>query len=175
MKMLTTHRLEKFYRQLLTEPAVTMKGREHEERTISPSVVEKVHAVLRSALNQAIRWDYLQGNNPAMAVELPRYKKGKRDAWSDLEAYNALCLCTDPILTLCMSLALGCPMRIGEILGLTSSCVHMEQELVDTDEAYLIVDKELRRSDKWSIEKLRAQGRDDIFFTFPAWKQTERC
>ena len=173
VKMLTTHRLEKFYRQLLSEPAVKMKGREQEERTISPSVVEKVHAVIRSALNQAIRWDYLQGNNPAMAVELPRYKKGKRDAWTDQEAYNALCLCTDPILALCMSLALGCSMRIGEILGLTWDCVHIEPELVEADEAYLIVDKELRRSHKKSIAKLREQGRDDIYFTFPAWKQTE--
>ena len=173
IKTLTTHRLEKFYRQLLSEPAVKMKGREQEERTISPSVVEKVHAVIRSALNQAIRWDYLQGNNPAIAVELPRYKKGKRDAWTDQEAYNALCLCTDPILALCMSLALGCSMRIGEILGLTWDCVHIEPELVEADEAYLIVDKELRRSHKKSIAKLREQGRDDIYFTFPAWKQTE--
>ena len=173
IKTLTTHRLEKFYRQLLSEPAVKMKGREQEERTISPSVVEKVHAVIRSALNQAIRWDYLEGNNPAMAVELPRYKKGKRDAWTDQEAYNALCLCTDPILALCMSLALGCSMRIGEILGLTWDCVHIEPELVEADEAYLIVDKELRRSHKKSIAKLREQGRDDIYFTFPAWKQTE--
>jgi integrase len=173
VKRLTTHRLEKFYRQLLTEPAVKMKGREQEERTISPSVVEKVHAVLRSALNQAIRWDYLQGNNPAMAVELPRYKKGKREAWTDQESLNALNLCTDPILTLCMYLALGCSMRIGEILGLTWDCVHIEDDLVEQDEAYLIVDKELRRSDKRSVEKLRAQGRDDVFFTFPAWKQTE--
>jgi integrase len=72
-----------------------------------------------------------------------------------------------------MCLALGCSMRIGEILGLTWDCVHIEDDLVEQDEAYLIVDKELRRSDKRSVEKLRAQGRDDVFFTFPAWKQTE--
>jgi integrase len=120
--MLTTHRLELFYRDLLKEPAVKMKGHQT-ERTISPSVVEKVHAILRSALNQAIRWDYLQGNNPALAVELPRYKKNKRDAWTEQQAQYALEVCTDPILRLCMLLALGCSMRIGEILGLTWDCV----------------------------------------------------
>ena len=173
IKTLTTHRLEKFYRQLLKEPAVKMKGRENEERTISISVVEKVHAVLRSALNQAIRWDYLRGANPAMAVELPRQKRNKRDAWTDQEAYEALALCTDPVLKLCLYLALGCSMRIGEILGLTWDCIHMEEELVAQDEAYLYVEKELRRCERDSLTKLKEQGRDDVFFTFPAWKKSE--
>ena len=170
--MLTTHRLELFYRNLLKEPAVKMKGHQT-ERTISPSVVEKVHAILRSALNQAIRWDYLQGNNPALAVELPRYKKHKRDAWTEQQAQYALEVCTDPILRLCMLLALGCSMRIGEILGLTWDCVHMEPEQVEADEASLLVKQELRRCDKASVEQLRKEGRDDIFLTFPSMKQAE--
>jgi integrase len=172
IKTLTTHRLEKFYRQLLKEPAVKMKGREQEERTISFSVVEKVHSILRSALNQAIRWDYLRGANPAMAVELPRHKKHRRDAWTDQEAYEALALCTDPVLKLCLYLALGCSMRIGEILGLTWSCVHMDEELLARDEAYVYVEKELRRCEKDSLVKLKEQNRDDVFFTFPEYKKT---
>lgn len=59
-----------------------MKGREGEKRTVSFDVVEKCHSILRSALNQAIRWDYLRGANPAMAVELPRTKKKQREAWT---------------------------------------------------------------------------------------------
>ena len=74
IKSLTTHRLERFYRKLLREPAVCPKGKEHLQTTIAPSVVEKVHGTIRSALNQAIRWDYLKGPNPAMTVELPKYK-----------------------------------------------------------------------------------------------------
>jgi integrase len=149
-----------------------MKGREQEERTISFSVVEKVHSILRSALNQAIRWDYLRGANPAMAVELPRHKKHRRDAWTDQEAYEALALCTDPVLKLCLYLALGCSMRIGEILGLTWSCVHMDEELLARDEAYVYVEKELRRCEKDSLVKLKEQNRDDVFFTFPEYKKT---
>ena len=75
IRTLTTHSLEKFYRQLLTEPAVKRKGREAENNTIAPSVIERIHTILRSALNQAIRWDYLRGVNPALTVELPRHKK----------------------------------------------------------------------------------------------------
>ena len=172
IKSITTHKLEQFYRKLLTKPAVKCKGHEQENKTISPAVVEKIHDIIRSALNQAIRWDYLRGANPAMAVELPRHKAQKREAWTDAEASYALSVCDDPILKLCMYLALGCSMRIGEILGLTWDCIHIEPELVQSDEAYLSVNKELRRATKKSMEALREQGRDDFFFTFPEWKKT---
>ena len=168
IRMLTTHRLELFYRQLRNEPAVKIKGHEHEKKTISPSVIEKVHAILRSALSQAIRWDYLHGVNPAMAVELPKYQKGRREAWSDKEALQALALCEDPVLKLCMYLALGCSMRIGEILGLTWNCVHLDAQ----EGAFVYVEKELRRCNKKSLEQLRAQGRDAVFLVFPEWKNT---
>lgn len=173
VKTLTTHRLEKFYAQLLTLPAVKMKGRESEENTISPSVVEKVHSIIRSALNQAIRWDYLRGANPALVVELPRYKKGQRAAWDDAQARYALEMCDDRILKLCILLALGCSMRIGEILGLTWNNVHIEIERIEEDRAYLFVDKELRRCNKQALAKLREQGRDEVFFTFPELKKTK--
>lgn len=172
IKMLTTRRLKLFYQKLLTEPAVKTKGHEHEEKTITPSVIEKIHSILRGALNQAIRWGYLKGNNPALNVELPKYKKAKRKAWSDQEAHEAYDLCADPALKLCLCIALGCSMRIGEILGLTWDCIHIEDELVAKDEAYLYVEKELRRCKKESLEKLRATGRDEVFFTFPEVKKT---
>lgn len=172
IKTLTTHRLEQFYRKLLAMPAVPCKGHEQEHKTISPAVIEKIHDVIRSALNQAIRWDYLKGSNPAMSVELPKYRKHKRAAWTEQEAYQALSLCTDPMLTICMLLALGCSMRIGEILGLTWDCVHIEDERCTQDEAYLVVEKELRRCSKESLKLLKNQGRDDVFFTFPEMKQT---
>jgi integrase len=172
IKTLTTHRLEQFYRKLQTQPATKTKGHENEDRCISPSVIEKVHNLIRSALNQAVRWDYLRGNNPALAVELPRYKKETRSAWSAQEAQQALALCDDPILKLCMYLALGCSMRIGEILGLTWDCVHLETDLTDQDSPSLTVEKELRRCDKQCIKDLEAQGRSDVFYIFPEWKQT---
>lgn len=150
-----------------------MKGREDENNTISPSVVKKVHAIIRSALNQAIRWDYLRGANPALVVELPSYKKGQRAAWDDAEARYALEVCEAPILKLCMLLSLGCSMRVGEILGLTWNNVHMDADLIEEDRAYLFVDKELRRCNKESLKKLREQGRKEVFFTFPELKKTK--
>ena len=90
IKDLTTHGLESFYQMLLTVPAVKLKGRESEDRTVSPYVVSKCHTILRSALNQALRWDYLRGNNPAMAVELPKNKQtsGTRNGKNNLRFDN---------------------------------------------------------------------------------------
>ena len=173
IKDLTTHGLEGFYQKLLTMPAVKLRGRVSEERTVSPYVVTKCHTILRSALNQALRWDYLRGTNPAMAVELPKSKRTQREAWTDQEARQALNCCQEPRLLLCMYLALGCSMRIGEILGLTWSCVHIDDTLAENDDAYLTVEKELRRCDKPSLDRLRENGNDDVFFIFPNCVQKE--
>ena len=172
IKSLTTHRLETFYDQLRTAPAVPMAGHK-ETSTITPSVIEKIHSILRSALNQAIRWDYLRGANPALAVELPKYKKAKREVLSDEGARHALDVCDDPTLKLCLYLALGCSMRIGEILGLTWDCVHIEEELVNSDNAWIDVNKELRRCNEENLKKLRSQGRDEVLFTFPILKKAK--
>lgn len=173
VKDLTTHRLEHFYQLLLSEPAKHMTGHHDEKQRISVSVVERVHAILRSALNQAIRWGYLDGANPAMAVELPKIQKKVRAVWTADEAKTALDKCEDPILKLCMLLAIGCSMRIGEILGLTWDCVHISDDLIEKNECYLYVNKELRRSDRKCLEALEEKGRSDVQFTFPSLKVSE--
>ncbi len=174
LKDLTTHGLERFYRELQEKPAVKMKGREDENNCISADVIQKVHAILRNALNQAIRWDYLRGANPALAVQLPRRKKKKQTTWTDEEVLQAINLCDDPNFRLCMLLAVGCSMRIGEILGLTWDCVNVTPELIASGDASLIVNKELLRCDKKSLEELQQKGRDDVYFYFPECKESKR-
>lgn len=171
LKDLTTHRLERFYRELQEKPAVKTKGHEQEEKTISSEVIRKVHALLRNALNQAIRWGYLDGANPALAVELPKRKKQRQTTWTEQEVLYALQVCDDPVLRLCMLLAVGCSMRIGEILGLTWDCVHVSADLIQTGNAYLTVSKELVRCDKESLSALQKIGRGDIYFQFPFCKE----
>ena len=128
---------------------------------------------MRSALNQAIRWGLITGPNPTMTVELPKRQAKPRETWTDDETRHALEVCEDDTLRLCMYLALGCSMRIGEILGLTWDCVHMEEELVAQDAAYLHVGKELARCMKASVTGLQKKGRGNTLFIFPQWKQTE--
>ena len=147
---LTAHILDRFYNSLQDKPAVILKGHKATDKTISPQVIEKIHALIKSALNQAIIWGYVQ-TNPAANITLPKAKSQPREVWTPDQAQTALDLCNDPILRLAMLLALGCSLRIGEILGLTWDCVDMTEESTASSTAGIFVNKELKRCDKSSL------------------------
>ena len=172
VKDLTTHDLDLFYDSLQDKPAVILKGHKKTDATVSLSVIEKTHALLRSALNQAVKWEYIS-SNPAERVTLPKYRSAERDVWSASEAQYALDCCSDPILHTAMLLALGCSMRIGEILGLTWDCVDFSDESIHDGTAHVFVNKELKRCQKDSLNALAHRGRSQVIFTFPEWKQTD--
>lgn len=172
VKDLTTHDLDLFYDSLQDKPAVILKGHKKTDATVSLSVIEKTHALLRSALNQAVKWEYIS-SNPAERVTLPKYRPAERDVWSASEAQYALDCCSDPVLHTAMLLALGCSMRIGEILGLTWDCVDFSDESIYDGTAHVFVNKELKRCQKDSLEALAHRGRSQVIFTFPEWKQTD--
>lgn len=163
---LTTHELDVYYNSLQDKPAVVLKGHKADNKTVSLPVIEKVHALLRSALNQAVTWGYIT-LNPAINVTLPKCISKPREVWTIEQAQEALALCTDSILRLAMLLALGCSMRVGEILGLTWDCVNLEHE-----NPFVRVEKELKRSQKQSLSDLEHRGRSDVILTFPEQKQT---
>ena len=167
---LTTHALDRFYDSLRDKPAVVLKGHKNDNKTVSLQVIEKVHALLRSALNQAVTWGYIT-TNPALNVTLPKYKPQSRAVWSAEEAQHAISLCDDPILHLAMLLALGCSMRIGEILGLTWDCVDISEVSIQNGTACACVNKELKRCDKSSLADLERRGRSNVLFVFPERKK----
>lgn len=92
--------------------------------------------------------------------------------WPASEAQQALESCTDPVLKLCMLLALGCSMRVGEILGLTWDCVDISEDAICAGTAYVRITKELKRCQKDSLAALERRGRSTVLLTFPEWKQT---
>ena len=55
-------------------------------------------------------------------------------------------------------------MRMGEIMGLTWSNVHISDEDIAADNAYVYIDKELTRASKRAIEML---GHRDVYYVFP--------
>ncbi len=87
--------------------------------------------------------------------------------WSDDEAIAALNTCKNPVLRICLYLALGCSLRLEEILGLQWTNVHIEDERAAAGEAYLKVDRELRRCSNESIEALERVNRSTVLFKFP--------
>lgn len=168
---LTTHELDLYYNSLQDKPAVILKGHKADGKTISLQVIEKVHALLRSALNQAVAWGYIS-TNPAANVTLPKYKSKPREVWTVEQAQEALTLCADSVLHLAMLLALGCSMRIGEILGLTWDCVNIEEADIYQGNAFVRIEKELKRCQKQSLSDLEHRGHSDVVMTFPEQKQT---
>lgn len=171
VKDLTTHDLDLFYDSLQDKPAVVLKGHKKTDAYVSRSVIEKTHALLRSALNQAVIWEYIP-SNPALRVTLPKYQPQERTVWSASEAQTALDACSDPVLKLCMLLALGCSMRVGEILGLTWDCVDISEDAIRAGTAHVRINKELKRCQKDSLAALERRGRSTVLLTFPEWKQT---
>lgn len=167
---LTAHILDRFYNSLQDKPAVILKGHKATDKTISPHVIEKIHALMKSALNQAITWGYIQ-TNPAANITLPKAKSQAREVWTPAQAQQAIDLCADPVLRLAMLLALGCSLRIGEILGLTWDCVDATEESVANGTAGIYINKELKRCDKSSLDDLKRRGRSTVLFMFPDLKQ----
>lgn len=167
---LTAHDLDLYYDSLRSKPAVALKGHKNTNRTVSPQVIEKVHSLLRSALNQAVTWGYIE-TNPALKVTLAQYRKQPRKVWSAEDSQVALSLCKDPVLRLAMLLALGCSMRIGEILGLTWDCVDLTPEHIENGTTRLLINKELKRCNKNSLSDLEKRGRSTVLLTFPELKQ----
>lgn len=168
VKDVTTHDLDVFYDKLLDRPAVVLKGHRKKNEKISPSVIVKIHALMGGAFKKAVGWEYI-AINPAENVTLPERVKKERASWSASEVKYALAICENPVLKLAMLLALGCSMRIGEILGLTWDCVDLSEEALAAGNASLFINKELKRCEKSSVEK---RGRSKVLFTFPAWKRT---
>ena len=65
--------LEKYYQKLLQTPAVsriTQKRGTKDTGLVQPATVRKVHSLLRSAFNQAVKWELME-KNPAIHATVP--------------------------------------------------------------------------------------------------------
>ena len=161
----TARDIDAYYTMLLNEPAALVQGHRDTGEKISASTIGRIHKVLKSAFGKAVVWDYTK-INPTIGVTLPKYKQTERAVWSDEEAVNALRLCDDPALKICLYLALGCSLRLGEILGLQWENVHIIENSA-IGESYIKIDRELNRCSNDSIEALERVNRSTILLKFP--------
>ena len=66
-----------------------------------------------------------------------------------------------------MNLSFACSLRMGEILGLTWENVHISDEDIAADNAYVYIDKELARASKRAIKRaIEMLGQKDIYHVF---------
>ncbi len=112
LSKLTPQQINSMYETLLT------KG-------LSPRSVMYVHAVLRSALKQAVRWNLL-ARNPVEAVDPPRPARSQAAPLSPEQVSVFLEATKGDRLSALYTLALATGMRQGELLGLRWSDIDLE-------------------------------------------------
>lgn len=103
---LTAADLDRFYRGLA-------------EHGLAPATIQRVHAVVRGALSQAVRWDWLEGN-VAQRARPPRVPKPELRGVSldELAHLIATAWEQDPEFAMLLRLAAATGARRGELCGL---------------------------------------------------------
>ena len=107
---ITTKGLSKYYNDLLSVPEVPRSNRKATGRCVQPANIKKIHDIIRCALNQAIRWEYIDTSkrNPASLATLPKVPKVRRKVWSIQTFRQAVQAAEDDLLSICMHLAFSC-------------------------------------------------------------------
>ena len=153
---ISTRVIEGYYQRLLKYEAADPMCGKRKHQFVSPSTVRSVHKILRSAFEQAVKWELME-KNPCIYATLPKYTSKKRDIWTAETLFRALKVCDDPKLRLCINLSFSCSLRLGELLGLTWDCVDISPESIAAGRASLYIDKELQRVNVSALDTL-----DDI-------------
>ena len=161
VQSVTPRAVDTYIQTLQKTRSVSTKTRKATTTYVSNQTIEKIIKLLRCAFKQAVRWEII-GRNPFDNVVLPKTEYKKRDIWDADMIRTALDKCTDSKLYVAMNLAFACSLRVGEILGLTWNNVHISDEDIADDNAYVYIDKELTRASKRAIEML---GQKDVYHT----------
>ena len=160
---------QKRYQRLLKYEAADPMCGKRKHQFVSPSTVRSVHKILRSAFEQAVKWELME-KNPCIYATLPKYTSKKRDIWTAETLFRALKVCDDPKLRLCINLSFSCSLRLGELLGLTWDCVDIFPESIDAGRASIYINKELQRVD---VASLNALENKNVITRFPSL--SSRC
>lgn len=113
LRKLTTSRLDEFYTEL--------------RKTLSGSTVRHIHAIVRTACSQAVRWGWI-GTNPATKATPPKIERAPR-ALPEPEAMRALLAkleIDDPELGTFLRLAAITGARRGELCALRWTDIDLE-------------------------------------------------
>jgi integrase len=140
--------IQRYYAEAL------QSGRRDGKGGLAPMTVLHHHRLLRSALQQAVRWGLLQ-RNPADAVEAPRPEHKEMEALDAEGTAHLLDSAQGGRLYLPVLLAVTTGMRLGEILG-------VRWQDVDLEAATL------------SVRQAIQQTRDGITFKQPKTQKSRR-
>lgn len=160
---ITTRVIKKYYQQLLKMKPVTPLIGNKKNEFLTPHTVRSIHKLLHSCFEQAMKWELIE-KNPTDYASLPKAEYKKREIWTAETLFQALELCEDERLKLCLNLAFACSLRMGELLGLTWDCVEISPEAIADGTACIRVNKELQRVSRDTLNKLENK---DVILVFP--------
>jgi integrase len=115
--------LQRFYHQL-----------QNREEPLSARSVIQVHLLIKQSLDRAVKWGMIP-NNPAAAVDPPRYRKKEMEVWSEDEVRRFLEVAESHRLFAAFHLAVTTGMRRGEILGLRWIDIDFEKRTLSISQA----------------------------------------
>lgn len=167
---INTRYLETLYQRMEKTPEQVLPITQKANKRIAPSTIRDFHKLLRSAFNQAIKWDLID-KNPAQHASVPKYKSKKKVVWTPEEFMKVMETCEDKRLFLAANLAFSTTLRTGELLGLTWDCVDISEEAIEANSAYVYVDKQVTRVSKEAFDKLNGK---DVLFVFPGTRKTNK-
>ena len=124
---LTPRLMDKFYQSLLKVKTKVVQNKKPKNEYLTVHTVREIHKFLRSAFNQAVKWE-LMTRNPVLNATLPKEEHQKREIWTAETLMHALEVCDDDILALAINLSFACSLRMGEMLGLTWDCIDISEE-----------------------------------------------
>jgi integrase len=143
LQQLTTAMLNALYRQLL-------------DRGVGPRTVQYVHATIRKALNDAVRWGLLV-RNPAHHAAAPRPHRPELRTWTADQLRGFPASVRSDRLYAAWRLAALTGMRRGEVLGLRWADLDLEGGWLSVRQTLVVVDNQPRVS-----EPKTARGRRRI-------------
>lgn len=155
--------MDKFYQSLMSVKPKVVNNKQPKNKYLTAHTVREIHKLLRSAFNQAVKWELI-GKNPVLNANLPKEEHEKREIWTAETLLHALEVCEDDILALAINLSFSCSLRMGEMLGLTWDCVDISDKSIAENNASIFINKELQRVNKDAIEALDSK---DVMFVFP--------
>jgi len=120
LQQLTPDDLERFYSQLLKN------GRLRGSGGLSPQSIRHIHATIRRALNDAVRWKLAQ-YNVAIGARIPRATQPEMKTWSPEQLHTFIDHVRDDHLFAAWFLVCTTGLRRGELLGLTWSALDLEE------------------------------------------------
>ena len=136
LEEINTRVIDQYYRSLLKVKSVIINNKKPASEYVTAHTVREIHKTLRSAFNQAVKWELI-AKNPVLNATLPQEEQVLREIWSADTLFKALELCDDDNLALAINLAFSCSLRIGELLGLTWDCVDISPKSIESGHAYI--------------------------------------